>query len=350
MDERFQVFVSSTYEDLIEARQEVIWTLLKLDCIPAGMELFPASNEEKWTLIRKTIDGCDYYLVVIGGQCGSCGPDGVSYTQLEYQYAIQQGKPVIAFLHKDPDSLPVEKRETDPQAIARLNKFRSICEEKPCNYWSTPSDLGAAVSQSLIKLIKTNPATGWVKADQVIPSDGDDSIVRFPPHLRNTDIAGLWLSRFEYKSYRGGRLVLGCQYDVELIQASGRRSIQGRNVLCCAANDDVYWHDLRAQILGSYIMGNWFNRNSVNLGLFQLYIHTHRRLMTGSHIGNANDNSVQCGAWIWLRINLAEGSGTDIAKSISRREMRSPSEIDDKFKSCYESATSISLDQVLREV
>ena len=48
MDKRYQVFVSSTYMDLREERQEVIQALLELDCIPSGMELFPASDETQW--------------------------------------------------------------------------------------------------------------------------------------------------------------------------------------------------------------------------------------------------------------------------------------------------------------
>ena len=44
MDKRYQVFVSSTFEDLQEERKEVMQALLELDCIPAGMELFPAAN------------------------------------------------------------------------------------------------------------------------------------------------------------------------------------------------------------------------------------------------------------------------------------------------------------------
>lgn len=56
MDKRYQVFVSSTYADLQDERQEVMQALLELDCIPAGMELFPAANEDQWTLIKKVID------------------------------------------------------------------------------------------------------------------------------------------------------------------------------------------------------------------------------------------------------------------------------------------------------
>jgi hypothetical protein len=67
-EKREQVFVSSTYLDLKEERQEVIQTLLEADCIPAGMELFPASDDDKWTLIKRVIDDSDYYLVVVGGR------------------------------------------------------------------------------------------------------------------------------------------------------------------------------------------------------------------------------------------------------------------------------------------
>ena len=80
MDKRYQVFVSSTFADLQEERQEVMQALLELDCIPSGMELFPAANEDQWTLIKKVIDDCDYYMVILGGRYGSIGPSGHSYT------------------------------------------------------------------------------------------------------------------------------------------------------------------------------------------------------------------------------------------------------------------------------
>ena len=70
-EKRFQVFVSSTYTDLLEARTEVMQALLELDCMPAGMELFPASNDTQWTWIKKVIDESDYYIVIVGGRYGS---------------------------------------------------------------------------------------------------------------------------------------------------------------------------------------------------------------------------------------------------------------------------------------
>jgi len=88
MEKRYQVFVSSTFQDLQEERQEVIQALLELDCIPSGMELFPAANETQWELIKRVIDECDYYLLILGGRYGTIGPHGLSYTEMESDYAI----------------------------------------------------------------------------------------------------------------------------------------------------------------------------------------------------------------------------------------------------------------------
>lgn len=177
MDKRYQVFISSTFTDLHEPRQEVMQALLELDCIPAGMELFPAANDDQWTLIKRVIDDCDYYIVIIGGRYGSIGPNGKSFTQMEYEYALEQGKPVIAFLYKEPGKLPAEDSETDPKKVKKLEEFRKITQEKLVRFWTSAADLGSVVSRSLIKLIKTNPAVGWVKANNLPPKEATEEIL-----------------------------------------------------------------------------------------------------------------------------------------------------------------------------
>ena len=56
VDKRYQVFVSSTDEDLREERAAVISALLQIDCFPAGMELFPAADDDSLSLIKSVID------------------------------------------------------------------------------------------------------------------------------------------------------------------------------------------------------------------------------------------------------------------------------------------------------
>jgi hypothetical protein len=165
MEKRYQVFVSSTYEDLRVERQEVMQALLELDCIPSGMELFPAADDDQWTLIKRVIDDCDYYIVIIAGRYGSLGSEGISFTQMEYAYAISKQKPVMAFLHGDPGKIQADR--TDPENRARLDAFREQARKKVCRNWTTPQELGSVVSRSVVKLIKDRPAIGWVRADLV---------------------------------------------------------------------------------------------------------------------------------------------------------------------------------------
>lgn len=164
---RYQVFVSSTYEDLKLERQEVIQALLELECIPSGMELFPAANQDQLTLIKKVIDDCDYYLLIVGGRYGSLGPGGLSYTETEYRYALEKKKPIIAFLHKNPSKLPAKKREKTIVGSKRLESFRALVQKRMVKFWTNSAHLGAVVSRGLVSLIETSPAIGWVRADSI---------------------------------------------------------------------------------------------------------------------------------------------------------------------------------------
>jgi hypothetical protein len=109
MDKRYQVFVSSTFVDLKEERQAVMQALLSLDHFPAGMDLFPASDEDQLALIKGVIDDSDYYVLVVGGRYGSVSATGISYTEAEFDYAFAANKPILAFIHEDPNVIPAGK-------------------------------------------------------------------------------------------------------------------------------------------------------------------------------------------------------------------------------------------------
>lgn len=170
MNKKYQVFVSSTYKDLSEERQEVMQALLELDCIPVGMELFPAADDDQWTLIKRLIDDCDYYILIVGGRYGSLNDQGISYTQMEYEYALSQDIPIIAFLHKNPLNISVSKSENDTELKEKLEAFKDLAQKKLCKYWESPIELGSQVSRSLVKLIKDKPRSGWIKSN-FLPSE-----------------------------------------------------------------------------------------------------------------------------------------------------------------------------------
>lgn len=178
MDKRYQVFVSSTYEDLRAERQEVMQALLELDCIPSGMELFPAADEEQWSLIKRVIDECDYYIIICAGRYGSVAPSGLSYTEMEYRYALETGKPTLAFLHKTPANLPSAKCEQTDEGRAKLLAFRSSVSQKLCKFWEGPAELGSVVSRSVVKLVKQQPGVGWVRSNELIDGAAAAEVLR----------------------------------------------------------------------------------------------------------------------------------------------------------------------------
>lgn len=178
MDKRYQVSLSSTYEDLKEERLEVMKAILELDCIPCGMEYFPAASEDQWTYIKELIDQCDYYVVTVAARYGSTAPDGISYTQKEYEYAVSQGVPVIAFLHSDPGSIASDLSEQTQEGKKKLNNFRKLLRSRLCKEWGSVHELGAVVSRSLTQLIKRNPRPGWVRAEGIASAEASVEILR----------------------------------------------------------------------------------------------------------------------------------------------------------------------------
>jgi hypothetical protein len=188
-ERRYQVFVSSTYKDLVDERKEVMQALLELDCIPSGMELFQAADEDQWTLIKRVIDDCDYYMVIVAGRYGSTAGDGVSFTEMEYRYASERGKPVVAFLHENPGGVAANKSEVDGVAREKLAAFRSLCETKVVKYWNGPQSLGSVVSRSIVRLIKDRPAVGWIKGSAITTDEANKEILRLRQQIDELEAA-----------------------------------------------------------------------------------------------------------------------------------------------------------------
>lgn len=166
-EKKYQVFISSTYTDLIEERREVQKALLELNCIPVGMEMFPAADEDQWSYIQQIIDECDYYILIIAARYGSTTSEGISYTEKEFEYATKKGIPVISFVHRNPYSISADKFELNEDNRKKLDQFREKAQNKLCKMWETPAELGGVVSRSLVNLMRTKPAIGYVRADKV---------------------------------------------------------------------------------------------------------------------------------------------------------------------------------------
>lgn len=62
---------------------------MKLRQIPVGMELFSATGENQFEMIKPVIYESDYYLLIVAGKYGTiCEDTGLSYTEIEYDFAV----------------------------------------------------------------------------------------------------------------------------------------------------------------------------------------------------------------------------------------------------------------------
>jgi len=165
-DKRYQVFISSTYDDLKEERLEVLNSLLEINCIPVGMELFPSSSTEQFDYIKRLIDDSDYYVVIIAGRYGTLAENKRSYTENEFDYALEKKVPILAFIHSQPGSL--EAWRVDAEHKKELDDFRTKAKTgRLVKYWTTSTDLAKKVVTALHNAFDKKDRIGWIRADQL---------------------------------------------------------------------------------------------------------------------------------------------------------------------------------------
>ena len=185
MNKKYQVFISSTYEDLKEERDQAIKAVLEMGHIPVGMEMFSAGDEEQWQIIARQIEATDYYVVIVGHRYGSETDEGISYTEKEYDYAKECGVPTLGFVIDNKAPWPHDKTDDDSAKKSKLDIFKAKVKSKPVHFWSNKEDLHGKVSISLIKTMNANPRIGWTRSDEAISPEVTKEISRLSAENAN---------------------------------------------------------------------------------------------------------------------------------------------------------------------
>lgn len=172
MKRKLQVFVSSTFQDLIEERQAAVSAILKAGHIPAGMELFTSGDKSQMDTIKKWIDESDVYMLVLGGRYGSLEPSsGVSYTELEYDYAVEQEKPLFSVVINE-GALEAKVKEhgtgvMEKENPKQLKMFREKVLSNISSFFDDHKDIKLCVHESMSDFATNRELKGWVSADEV---------------------------------------------------------------------------------------------------------------------------------------------------------------------------------------
>lgn len=172
VEKKYQIFISSTYKDLINARKKVMEEVLSMGHFPVGMESFTAGDEEQWEIIESELATTDYYILILGKRYGSLSPEGIGYTEKEFDYAEGLGIPILSFVRDENIAFTDDERETDPKLIKKFNNFRKkVMTGRMIKEWKEINELPGLVSTALNKQITRKPRLGWIRGDQTVPPE-----------------------------------------------------------------------------------------------------------------------------------------------------------------------------------
>lgn len=171
---KLQVYLSSTYADLIEERRAAVDAILSSGNIPAGIQHLSIDDESQASIIRRWIDESDVYLLIVGERYGSTEPaSGKSYIQLEYEYALASNKPLFTIVLNAgsgnekmhiPEGICTDRRE-HPE---KLREFKKLVLSRRVEFCSDCKDIQLTIYKVLSEFSHSNEIPGWIRGDQMV--------------------------------------------------------------------------------------------------------------------------------------------------------------------------------------
>jgi hypothetical protein len=181
MKKKYQIFISSTFSDLKKERQAAVEAVLGARHIPAGMELFSAGSESQLEVIKRWIEESDIYMLILGGRYGSIeAKTGLSYTELEYDHALDLKKPFFAVVLSD-DWIDRKVRDNgvdffEKDSMDKLNSFRKKVLSRICEIVNDEKDIKISVMKYILDIEDHYYLDGWVKGSDLARANSASNI------------------------------------------------------------------------------------------------------------------------------------------------------------------------------
>jgi hypothetical protein len=150
-----QIFLSSTYKDLVKYRDAVIVALQGLHswrCV--CMEHFTSEIEKTDDFVRRQVRECDLFVSIVGHMYGTC-PTGSakSFTEIEHEEAAKAGIPRLIFLAPDEFEIPfnILSRQTDEERKKQENLREKVrAEAMTDSNFMMPVELSICVLRAIL--------------------------------------------------------------------------------------------------------------------------------------------------------------------------------------------------------
>lgn len=147
------IFISSTYIDLQQHRK-LIWQLLEnFDANVLGMEKFGARKETPLNTCISEVSRADIYVGIISHRLGSIEPiSQKSYTQLEYEKAVELDKEILIYLIDNEASVSAQYIDFG-EKHEQLECFKLLLKEKhTVDFFRDSKDIAEKLSNRLSDL------------------------------------------------------------------------------------------------------------------------------------------------------------------------------------------------------
>lgn len=151
----WRIFVSSTYEDMIPYREAVSDALTSMDHLPIGMEHFVSSPDRPLDVCLTDVRRCQLYIILVGMRYGSIDEEtGKSFTELEYEEAVKNKIPTLAFVINE-NECPILPKFVDlGESAEKLVAFKKKLDQKMTSRFKSVENLKEIVIRSVEAQVK----------------------------------------------------------------------------------------------------------------------------------------------------------------------------------------------------
>lgn len=171
----WRIFVSSTYEDMIPYREAVSEALTSIEHLPIGMEHFVSTPDRPLDVCLTDVRRCQLYIVLVGMRYGSVDKEsGKSFTELEYEEALKNKIPVLAFVINENECPVLPKFVDTGEEAEKLKQFKSRLDERMTSRFSSVANLKELVIRSVEAQVKR--ATEPQKDTEQVKKDSEDYV------------------------------------------------------------------------------------------------------------------------------------------------------------------------------
>ncbi len=145
-----KVFISSTYKDLKHHRTEIWKRIQNLDIEVLGMENFGARKSSPLETCLEEVDRSDIYIGIISMCAGTIHSElKKSYTELEYQRALEKGKDIWIYLIDENDGVIKAGDIEFGERQEYLKKFKERLKSHTVDFFIDEKNLAEKIFKKL---------------------------------------------------------------------------------------------------------------------------------------------------------------------------------------------------------